>query len=91
MLTITADAIVAQYATPAGYDPGTNHNWIGLWPGATVPYGTPPQARTQISSSASTGTAVMKGVQILRDMTYSLGYFMSEAQTTLAATLTFNV
>ncbi len=86
---VTPSSVAVQYTAPAGNTPAANGSWIGLWRGSQASYINPPEAQTGISDNASAGTAIIQGVTLQRGETYTLGYFMSQAQTTLAAILSF--
>ena len=78
---------VVDYQLPAGSDPSTLGHWVGVWEGSMVAWSAPPIARTTISGSSSQGTAAIEGFDVLRGVTYTLGYFAGPNQTELAATV----
>jgi len=86
--SITPTMIVVQYSTPAGNQPKTFGQWIGLWQGPLASYTVPPVTSVQVTTNNSQGTVAVP-VTLLRSTTYSVGYVMGPQQTTLAATFTF--
>jgi hypothetical protein len=90
-------SITVQFDTPAGYQPKSNGNWMGVWRGETASYINPPDAAVAVGLDANFGTQGINGISIGRGLTYTVGYFMGgwnadptkRKQTTLAASLTF--
>jgi hypothetical protein len=63
--------------------------WIGLWQGPEPSYTIPPIASVAVASNHSRGSIELQAM-IVPGMTYSVGYFMGQPQTTLAASCTFS-
>jgi len=85
-------SVQVQYTTLSGYAPADNKNWVGIWERGTVPLiGASPLATTNITSNSPTGSVGINNIPLLRGHTYSVGYFMGQAQTMLAASYTFTV
>ncbi len=80
-----------DFTTLPGYRPEANRNWAGIWNSSSASHCVPPKWRTEIHGNSSNGLAAFNNISLERDGTYTVGYFMSPNQSSLAATLTFTV
>lgn len=85
---IGADSIAINYQTPAGNQPATNGNWVGLWQGESASFQGGMLASAKVPVDNSTGTVVIDNFPLLRGATYTLAYFMGDKNTYMAATFT---
>jgi hypothetical protein len=85
---VAQQMVAVQYETPAGNQPPVYGQWIGLWEGPSASHTIPPVASVQIAGNFSRGTIELEAL-IIVGSTYSVGYFMGQKQTTLAASCTF--
>ncbi len=85
---ISPNAVLVSYLTPIGNQPQAGAQWVGIWMGVSVPYTGAPISQQLITSNAESGQQALL-VQLARGTTYTIGYFMGTAQTTLAASFTF--
>jgi hypothetical protein len=87
---ITSDTLVVHYQMPSGYQPATNNNWVGLWPGTVSPYYTPPpQAVQPVTSYSDEGDVAMSNLGLTISTPYTLIYFMGKTQNEAAAIVNF--
>ena len=84
------DSVTINYSTPAGNQPQTNGNWVGLWQGEVASYTNPPAAKTNVGNNNAVGQATINNYPFLRGTTYTVAYFMGSRQTMMAATYTFS-
>jgi hypothetical protein len=95
--TVYADSNVVQvrYTVLPAYRPFTNKNWVGVWQGSSVPYdGAPPLGSAPVPSDAETGYAVISGLALNANNTYSVGYFLVDSasgRTALGAQAVFTI
>jgi hypothetical protein len=89
VVAVSLQMVVVQYETPAGCQPGVYGHWIGLWQGPSASHTIPPIASVQIGANNSQGNIALEVPNVLPGKTYSVGYFMGQKQTTLAASCTF--
>lgn len=88
---VGADSITVGFQTPTGNLPATNGNWVGIWGGDTPIYdGSGMLAKTKVAADDSQGTVAINGIPLLRSMIYTVGYFIGESNSDLAATFTMN-
>lgn len=80
-----------HYQTLSGYQPKANDNWIGLWEGYVSPYNLPPKPvhKQKVKSYANEGVIGFNNLDLARNTTYTLIYFMGDTNTTAAAMLNF--
>jgi hypothetical protein len=77
ILKITTDSVQIIYNTLPGYQPQKFGNWIGIWPGWAIPYGSPePLGRAMVDSDYSQGIVNMGPVSLYPGFSYTLTYFM---------------
>jgi hypothetical protein len=89
VVNVSRQMVVVQYETPAGNQPPVYRQWIGLWQGPEPSYTIPPIASVAVARNHSRGSIELQAM-IVPGMTYSVGYFMGQPQTTLAASCTFS-
>jgi hypothetical protein len=93
---VYADSAVVQvkYNVLPAYLPLTQHNWVGVWLGSSVPFQGDALGTAAIPSDAEQGYAVISQLSLTINSTYSVGYFMVEpatGRTALAAQCTFTL
>ena len=97
IVKITTDSVQIIYNTLPGYQPQKFGNWIGLWPGWAIPYGSPePLARAKVDSAFSQGIVTLEPVSLYSGLSYTITYFMEspdkdEHHLSAAALLYFSV
>lgn len=92
---VGTNLVQVKYGGLQSYLPATSKNWIGIWPGAVVPYSGSPLASVNIDVDApSSGYQVIQGIQLLIGYSYVVGYFTADpksGRTALAASGSFIV
>jgi hypothetical protein len=74
---ITTDSVQIIYNALPGYQPQKFGNWIGIWPGWAIPYGSPePLGRAKVGSDFSQGIVNIDPVSLCPGLSYTLTYFM---------------
>ena len=82
ILKITTDSVQIIYNTLPGYQPQRYGNWIGIWPGWAIPYGSPePLGQAKINSDFSQGIVNIDHISLYSGLSYTLTYFMQGPET----------
>ena len=82
ILNITTDSVQVIYSTLPGYQPQRYGNWIGLWPGWAIPYGSPePLGKAKINGDFSEGIVNIDHISLYSGLSYTLIYFMQGPET----------
>ncbi|HEV7878565.1 hypothetical protein [Bradyrhizobium sp.] len=89
LFSLSAQMVSVQYETPAGCQPRAYGHWIGFWEGPSASHIIPPIASVQIAANNSRGNITLEVPNLLSGKACSVGYFMGQKQTTLAASCTF--
>lgn len=88
LVEVTPQLLAVRYVTPDGNQPALYGQSIGLWQGPYASYTQPPIASVSVLNNMSQGSLVLQAM-IMVGMTYTVGYFMGQKPTTLAASCTF--
>jgi hypothetical protein len=86
---IQPDVVLVMYDTPAGNQPQSNSQWVGIWQGSIASFTAAPLAQITCSTNNSQDQIGLP-VTLLRSTSYTLGFLMGKKQTTLAAAFTFS-
>jgi hypothetical protein len=95
---VESNSVAFSYSLPPGMTPKSDGDWAGIWEAneGGILYSSPPMASTQIDYDGSSGEGALTGLDLLRDTTYTIGYFKTgwsktkPTQTTLACFTTFS-
>ena len=81
ILKIATDSVQVIYGTLPGYQPQKFGNWIGIWPGWAIPYGSPePLGRAKVNSNFSEGIVKIAPISLYSGLSYTLTYFMQDRE-----------
>jgi hypothetical protein len=86
---ILPDVVLVMYQTPAGNQPQSNSQWVGIWQGSVASFTVAPLAQIACSTNNAVDQIGLP-VTLLRSTTYTIGFMMGKKQTTLAAAFTFS-
>ncbi len=75
--SISSNTARINYQALAGYTPAAHNNWIGIWKGNPELYSAPPKYAQKVELDEDCGLVTFNGIKMLRDSTYTVGYFMS--------------
>ncbi len=79
--SVSSEYVEVRYTVLPGYQPKKYGNWIGIWGGYTIPYGSPPPlGRSKIRSFQSEDVVTIDDLALRAGSTYTLIYFMQRAK-----------
>jgi len=93
MITFVGSTSISfSYEMPPGTQPGVDGDWVGIWEGVgeSALYASPPMGIQAIDEGSPSGEGAFRGIEVLRDTKYTIGYFKGgwdpkkPTQTTLA-------
>lgn len=86
----TVGLIELGFDLPEEMNPAEYGHWVGIWPSSSLSPGNsvPPVGRASVETDQSQGSVALEGVELLRGVVYTIGYFTGSEHTTLAATVT---
>lgn len=85
---ISGSFVVAAYGGLPGNQPRLYGNFLAIWEGTVIPWTAQPLGRVAISSDATAGATVIRGLAIGRD-SYTVAYGLGESVTDICASVTF--
>ena len=83
ILDVAGDQVTVQYGGLSGNQPATFANFVGIWQGSIIPFGSVPLARAPITLDQETGSVVVDVT--ITASSYTAAYSLGDVPTNLCA------